>query len=315
MLEGILECPTHTCRREFPVVDGLPILVAELRTWVEANLPSLLARDDLGPEVSSLLGDCLGPASPWNSARQHLSTYADSHYGASTHAEPAEPGSIHHLLDRAMALAPPPDEGPILDLGCAVGGTTFRLAFDDRVVLGGDLHPVLLRCAARLLRDGRTTVPRRRVGCVYDPVVIERPTTGVETVDFWLMDGTDLPFADGTFVAVAALNLVDCVRSPLDALRQIGRVLRPGGVAWIATPYDWSAGATPFEGWIGGHSQRGADAGAAEPRLRSLLTPELSGLELAAEESELPWRLRLHARSTMEYQVDLVVARRVEGTV
>ena len=312
VLEGILECPTLGCRREYPILEGLPLLLADLRGWVEANLTSLLARDDLGPEVASLLGDCLGPTSPWNSARQHLSTYAESHYDSGDSGEASAPGSIHHLLDRALALAPPPADGPILDLGCAVGGTTFGLAFDGREVLGGDLHPVLLRCAGRLLREGRIEVPRRRVGCVYDPVEIEPPPTRAEKVDFWLIDAVDLPFADATFGAVAALNLLDCVRSPLDTLREIGRVLRPGGVVWLASPYDWSVGATPFEGWIGGHSQRGADGGAAEPRLRSLLTPEVSGLELIAEERDVPWRLRLHARGVMEYQVDLVVARRVE---
>jgi hypothetical protein len=85
-------------------------------------------------------------------------------------------------------------------------------------------------------------------------------------------------------------------------------VLRPGGTAIIATPYDWSPSATAVEQWLGGHSQRGAQRGASEPVLRRLLSE--AGLEIVSEQPSIPWRLRLHDRSTMEYSVHVVVAKR-----
>ena len=303
-LDGILECPRHDCRREYPIVDGLPILLRDLRAWVEANLQSLLIDEGLSIEVESLLGDCCGPTSALESVRQHRSTYAHNHYQATGE------GSLTSLVERARSLAPL-GEGPVLDLGCAVGGASFALAADGRTVVGGDLHVGLARTAARLLRQGSDPVPYRRVGAAYDrvEVVVDSPR---DSLDFWLMDALDLPFADHSFGGLVAFNLVDCVRSPVDAVREIGRVLQPGGIAWLASPYDWSVGATPFEGWIGGHSQRGEDGGAAEPRLRGLLTPEVSGLEIVAEDPGVPWRLRIHDRSVMEYSVDLLAVRRVE---
>jgi SAM-dependent methyltransferase len=107
--------------------------------------------------------------------------------------------------------------------------------------------------------------------------------------------------------------VLDCVQSPHDLLSALPRLLAPGGKAILSTPYDWSPAATPVEAWLGGHSQRGETAGASEPVLRALLTPgahpaSLDKLRVIAEESSLPWRVRLHERAVMEYRVDLVVA-------
>ena len=94
--------------------------------------------------------------------------------------------------------------------------------------------------------------------------------------------------------------------------------LQPGGRAMLCTPYDWSTSATPLEGWIGGHSQRGPEGGAADVALRSLLTPgahpaSLGTLRLVAEAAALPWTVRVHERSTMLYGVHLVVAEATLG--
>ena len=60
-----------------------------------------------------------------------------------------------------------------------------------------------------------------------------------------------------------AINVLDCVPDPRALLAECTRVVR--GDLVLATPYDWSANATPFAAWLGGHSQRGDDAGACEP--------------------------------------------------
>jgi SAM-dependent methyltransferase len=156
---------------------------------------------------------------------------------------------------------------------------------------------------------------------VYDRRELPINFPRVEAVDFWAADAIDLPFfswtnAAGTFAAVIGLNVLDCVASPHDLLASLPRLLVPGGKAILSTPYDWSPRATPIEAWIGGHSQRGENAGASEPVLRALLTPgahpaAIEGLRIIAEAPDLPWRVRLHERSSVEYRVDLVVVERV----
>ncbi|MEW5771955.1 MAG: methyltransferase domain-containing protein [Thermodesulfobacteriota bacterium] len=317
VLEGVLHCPDSACRSEYPVVDGIPLLVADLRDFCSRSQLSLLGRSDLGPELEGLLGDCLGPGSAQDSRNQVLSTYAFDHWGD---LDPAgtfggRPGSARELLGRLLDMAGAAPEGPALDAGCAAGRTSFALA--GRVgglVLGADLNLDLLRLAQAALLRGRAAYPLRRAGIAYERRAFAVAPEHAERVDYWCLDAAEPPFAPGTFGLAASLNLVDCVASPLGHLSGLERVLRPGGKALLCTPYDWSCGVTPPEGWFGGHSQRGEAGGDPAAVLRSLLAEgghpaALAGLRLAAE-AEARWRLRLHDRSSMDYAVHLVVAER-----
>lgn len=316
ILEGLLRCPNPSCQREYPILDGVPLLLANLRGYVAGAIDQINAREDLDPTLEGVLGDCCGPGSSYDTTRQHLSTYAWDHYGDLDPAETGESGSILRVLARGLELASDLPEGPILDLGCAVGRSSFALARGgDRLVLGADLSFPMLRLASEVLRGGRVRYPRRRVGIVYDRRDFSVSFPGMEFVDFWGCDATDLPFPTETVAAVVALNVLDCVASPHDLLASLPRLLKPGGKAILSTPYDWSPRATPIEAWLGGHSQRGENAGASEPVLRALLTPgghpaSIEGLRIVAEERDLPWRVRMHERSSVEYRVDVVVVER-----
>jgi SAM-dependent methyltransferase/uncharacterized protein YbaR (Trm112 family) len=317
--QGILLCSRAECRSEYPIIDGIPILVADLRQYVAQNLSAILDREDLPETLESLIGDCCGPGSLYDAQRQHLSTYAFDHYADLAPAptsippavgdDPPRPGAIARLLRRRLGEMAPLGEGPTLDLGCSVGRSSFELAAaGEGLVLGIDLNFGMLRLAQRVLTDGRCRYPRRRIGLVYDRQEFPLRLAGAERVDFWVCDAQNLPFADGGFATLCSLNLLDCVPEPYRHLGEIARLLRPGGQALLASPFDWSPGATPTEAWIGGHSQRSENAGAAEPLLRALLTPgahpqAIAGLEPQGEPQELPWTLRLHQRSAMHYQV------------
>jgi SAM-dependent methyltransferase/uncharacterized protein YbaR (Trm112 family) len=316
--EGILGCPEPSCQREFPVVDGVPLLFGDLCGVMSGQGHLLLERADLSAEMESLLGDAAGPGSAYDTARQHLSTYAESHWG--DFAAPPDPlgeeasRTFRGVLERAFEIAPPPG-GPCLDLGCALGRGSFEIAArGGGPVVGIDLHLGLLRHAARA-RAGSFHYPRRQVGLVYRraEVVPAGRWRGGE-LDFWAADALKLPFSDATFAGLLSLNLIDCVASPWELLLEMRRVLAPGGIAWIATPWDWSSSRTAFPAWLGGHSQRGGSAGDSGEILRRLLRGDhpsaLQGFEILGEEKRMPWRLRLHERSTVDYAVDLLVLRR-----
>jgi len=315
VVEATLRCPSPACQREYPILDGIPLLIGNLRSYVAGAIDQINAREDLDAATESLLGDCCGPGSSYDATRQHLSTYAWDHYGDLDPQETGEPrpGSLLRVLERGLELAGEIPEGPILDLGCAVGRSSFDLArWGDRLVLGVDLSFPMLRLASGVLRHGRLRYPLRRVGIVYDRRELPASFPRAEAVDFWGCDALDLPFPAGTFAAVVGLNVLDCVASPHGLLASLVRLLAPGGKAILSTPYDWSPAATPIEAWLGGHSQRSEMAGASEPILRALLTPgahpaSIEGLRIVAEDRDLPWRVRLHERSSVEYRVDLVV--------
>jgi SAM-dependent methyltransferase len=281
-------------------------------------LLALGGRSDLGEELESLLGDCCGPGSAYDTQRQHLSTYAHAHYADLDPAEapPRLASSAVELLRRGLTAAGPVASGPVIDLGCAVGRTSLELAQALAVpVLGVDLSFAMLRVGAALLAGRGVRYPRRRGGLVYERRCFAADFSRAGEVDFWACDAGCLPLADGALALAVSLNVIDCLASPHQHLRELARVLRPGGQALVATPYDWNAAATPVEAWLGGHSQRGASGGSSEVVLRSLLAggghpSAVAELSLLAEIPELEWRLRLHDRSAMTYLVHLLVLRR-----
>ena len=108
-----------------------------------------------------------------------------------------------------------------------------------------------------------------------------------------------------------SLNVLDCVRSPLAHLLELGRVLAPGADALLSTPYDWSVTATPLPAWIGGHSQRGEAGGSSEAELRRILSADAAagidtGLTIAAERDRVPWRVHATDRASMDYALHLL---------
>lgn len=319
--QGILLCPAPQCQKEYPVIDGIPIIVDDLRTYVSQNILPVLWRPDLEPEMESLLGDCCGPSSAFNAHRQNLSSYTFDHYGDldpdESGTSPSSPGCILNVARKGIDLAATPPPGPIVDIGCSVGRTAFELAaHSDELVLGVDLGFDMLRVAARVLQKGVVTYPRRRVGMAYDrrefPVAMEN--TG--NVDFWACDATALPLPASRFSLATSFNVIDCLNSPFDHLQSLDRILAVGAQAILSTPYDWSVTATPIESWMGGHSQRSENNGDSEAILKSLLSGgshpmALNNLRLVKEIPDLPWSVRLHDRSYMQYKSHLVVIESV----
>ncbi len=320
VIEGALHCSNPNCLREYPVIDGIPFIVAHIRRYVGENILALCSRRDLSGFTETMLGDCCGPGSAFEQTRQQLSSYAWDHYGDLDPQERAEgprPGSIRKSLEAGLALAGP-SRGPIIDLGCSVGRGTFALAErSGDLVLGVDLNAAMLRLATEVLRTSRVRYARRRAGLVYERREFKAQFAGMDNVDFWACDATALPFPPGTFALAVNLNVLDCVQGPRELLVSLGQVLKPGGRAVLTCPYDWSPTATPLEAWLGGHSQRSPAAGSCEAMLKALLTPNshpasINTLKFTAEQDDLPWHVRLHDRSVVSYKLHMVVAERVE---
>jgi SAM-dependent methyltransferase/uncharacterized protein YbaR (Trm112 family) len=311
--EGVLLCPERLCRREHPIVDGIPILVVDLVSWAEHQLDAVLRRDDLAPFTESLLGDAAGPGSRHDRERSNLSGYGRGHWGDLDHADPLPPDQGFAALVRtALELLPAAPEGAWLDAGCSVGRATVELARrTEGPVVGADLSFAMLRVAERVRRDGRAVFGQRRVGIAYDPREIHVADVPGDKIGFWCCDAAALPFAAGTFAGALSLNVLDCVQSPLGHLLELGRVLAPGAPALLTTPYDWSPAATPLAQWIGGHSQRGPAAGSSAEELRRILSPDAAagvdtGLTIADERDGVPWGVYANERARTEYALHLL---------
>jgi len=317
--EGILVCSNEHCRSEFPVIDGIPIILANLRSYVSQNFLSFIFRNDLSAAIESLLGDCAGPGSAFDSLRQHLSTYCFAHYGdldaEELFSRQSGAGTINGLFKKSMALVPEGLGDCIVDIGCSVGRTTFELASQsDGLVLGIDLNFGMLKVAKDIVNKGRITYPLRREGIVYERRSFPADFKNLNRIDFWVCDAAALPFEGEVFSSAVSFNVLDCLWSPNEHLREISRILQPQGKAVISTPFDWSVNVTPVESWLGGHSQRAPHEGLGSSFLRALLSSENSPDELRRlqilQEEDVSWNLRLHDRSLMQYLTHLIILRK-----
>jgi len=320
--EGVLHCPDTGCQLEYPIIDGIPLLFPDIRSYITDNLVHITARIDLSELSDSILGDCAGPNSQYDITRQHLSSYTWDNYADLDENEPeyvsseshVKPGGVKRCLLKGLELIGHKVAEPIIDLGCSVGRSSFELAeHTDQLVLGIDNNFSMLRLAQQILNKQTVSYPRRRVGIVYDRREFKVNFKSANKVDFWACDALSLPFSPNTFGLSVGLQVLDSVPSPHDLLESISCLLRPGGSAILASPYDWSPAVTPIEAWIGGHSQRGENKGASEPLLKSLLTPgahpqSIKGLKFKNEVTDFPWHTRIHNRGSMMYQVHIFTA-------
>jgi SAM-dependent methyltransferase len=110
-------------------------------------------------------------------------------------------------------LAPQPGER-ILDVGCGAGQAVRLLA--GMVGSGG-----------RVAGLDRPAPAMRRVGETVRQ-------SGLENVELVAGSAEALPFADASFDAVLCVNVLEAVPDQPRALREIRRVLRPGGRALVA---------------------------------------------------------------------------------
>ena len=310
ILEGTLICSNPACQREHPILDGIPIVLADAPSWFQNQILGILRRDDLTPFTESLLGDLGGQGSSLDRDRGNNSVYADAHWaqGRSCYLD---------LFEAVMPLLMHRPQGVWLDIGCSLGRGTVELArTTGELAVGLDLNFSMLRVAQRIRRERRVRYSKRRVGLVFDPVDYEVPDLPAEQVSFWCADVAMIPFADGVFAGSLAMNMLDCAQSPLGLLFEMGRVTAPGSESILCTPFDWAVGASAPADWIGGHSQRlTPSAGSSVAELRRILSEDRAagvdtGLHIEAELDRVPWRLRLHERSVTEYEVYCARLRR-----
>lgn len=340
VVHGVLRCADRACQAEFPIIDGIPFILASARELIAASSAAILLRDDVPVRLVALVTDCAGPGSWLDRAWLYAGSYAADHYGtgqpdgapsaAGSNAalDPAgwTPGSAASVLDRLLALAGEHGSavGDALDAGCATGGVSLALAqrLPNALVLGIDTNPSMLRVAHGVLRTGAARFPLRVEGIAYEPRVARLSADAVEAsarVDAWCCDALALPVERGTFAACVALHTLDSVAAPAGLLMELARLTRPGGRVMIASPFDWSPAVTSIDHWLGGHSQAASHGARGDRVLAQVLTgpddpathPGLASLRVLARD-DIAWRVRLHARAMTTYTTHCVACEVVD---
>lgn len=117
--------------------------------------------------------------------------------------------AILKYLDAEMGAALPGNDRLVLDIGSGAGNMAHHLAHYGQVV-----------------------------GLEYNPRPI--PVAQQRGLDVLRGSGTELPFDDNSFDLVALLDTIEHIPDELGVLREVQRVLKPGGKIIITVPaYMW----------------------------------------------------------------------------
>jgi 5-histidylcysteine sulfoxide synthase/putative 4-mercaptohistidine N1-methyltranferase len=148
-----------------------------------------------------------------------------------------------------------------LDLGCAIGRSTFELARGFGHVTGLDFSARFIRIAEDMREKGyiQYVLPDEGELISYHEKRLEDfGLSGNESkVEFLQADACNLKPMHTDYDLVFAGNLLDRLYGPGKFLRMIHERIRPGGLLVIASPYTWLAEHTEREEWIGGFKRDG----------------------------------------------------------
>jgi len=179
-----------------------------------------------------------------------------------------------------------------LDLGCAVGRSTFELARHCREVIGIDYSQRFVSAGQELA--ARQTLPYRRrdEGDLFTPLVARAPL-GVDCsrVHFEHGDALNLRLDLGSFDAVLMANLIDRLNDPRRLFERLPSLVNPGGQLVIASPYTWLEDFTPRAKWLGGFEEAG-ERQTTRRALQTLLDPHFELIK----SSDQPFLIREHVR-------------------
>ena len=195
-------------------------------------------------------------------------------------------------VSEGLDVAALPADARALDLGCAVGRSSFELARHCAEVIGIDFSQRFVTAAQTLAADGE--LPYRRIdeGTLATPLIARvPPELPRDRVRFLRGDAHALPAVLGAFDVVLAANLIDRLFEPLRFIAQLPRLVKPGGQLILTSPYTWLADYTPPAAWLGGF----LDAGHPRTTHNALLAALDPNFALTGEKDS-PFLIREHGR-------------------
>jgi len=227
-----------------------------------------------------------------------VAEYLLFHYGAPHEVLPWEFGPAAALDYPVRCVNECVDAGRLppgargLDVGCAVGRSTFELARHCTEVIGIDYSRRFVEVAVALARDGSLPFERTDEGVLTTRQVASAPAE-IERgrVTFEHGDAQALRASLGSFDVVLAANLIDRLAEPALFLARLPGLVKRGGQLVITSPYTWLDEFTPRTNWLGGFVADGSRRGTLDG-LKAALSPDFD----LVRTKDLPFLIREHAR-------------------
>ncbi|HEX4917246.1 MAG TPA: putative 4-mercaptohistidine N1-methyltransferase [Limnobacter sp.] len=216
-----------------------------------------------------------------------------------------------HCAHIALQLLANKPKRRALDLGCAVGRSSFELARGFDHVVGIDLSARFVE-AAQELQAGESLPYYMRdegeLGRVVQADLHEHDlNTVAHKVRFEQGDACQLDGAHTSYDLVFAGNLIDRVANPTAFLKDMQKRVVEGGLLIISSPYTLLEEYTPKEQWIGGYYADG-QARSVLDGMQALLAPHF---RLAQAPLNVPFVIRETARKFQHSVAEFTVWERL----
>jgi len=230
-----------------------------------------------------------------------VSQYLDFHYGsyepslAKWHAPELLRSFPERVAELGMQYVGTERRGRALDLGCAVGATTFHLSTHFEEVTGIDFSKNFIDVCRKMAEKKMLNYSHMEEGKRISKTVAHLPTSArPDVVHFEQGDACRLWRDLGRFDLIVMANLIDRLPDPEKCLADLEFFTSPESIVLITSPYTWMEEFTPRAKWLGG----------SEGTLHSLkqsMSPFFDLLEV----HDVPFLIREHRR---KYQASIAEA-------
>lgn len=141
--------------------------------------------------------------------------------------------TVNYFTQKRVALS--------LDLGCAVGASSFHLSKTSAKVIGIDFSKLFIDTANQLKERGEIPYRFQEEGNLFNETIAKIPDGSVpENVSFAEGDAMNLPEGFKGFDRVHAANLICRMPTPSKLLDRLPSLVKQGGELVLATPFSWS---------------------------------------------------------------------------
>ncbi len=326
IIEGMLRC--QTCSQAYPILAGVPILLAQPWLYIRDNYDVFLALTaEAGQPISREMLNGLRTASSEigftgkgggkYDQRDILGTYLCQHYDSPWELLPKNHPLLALLREyytqdfySAMIELSAPfltKRQRVLDVGCGVGRSVYEFSKQVEHVIGVEYSFGSALIARRMLRHTPARMDGYSVKLDGD-IYVRRslPDVKRDNVEIIVASGDNLPFRDSVFDVVNHWNVIDRVPNPEKFLAEQERILKDAGISIMADPYTWDISYSPRDHWLGGANvQRSIEA--VRGRVRKTC-------EILQEQEYIPWLSWKYERNfSLFYCHGLIAQKRAAG--
>ena len=179
--------------------------------------------------------------------------WGENRFGVENYPKACAALALKYMKDKTKKRA--------LDIGCAIGRSSFELSRGFDEVIGIDFSARFIQEAQKMLEDNVLRYSLAVEGDIKAFYEVNLKDFGLEKesrkVSFWQGDACNLKSTLKGFDLIFGGNLIDRLYDPQKFLESMADRLNPKGVLILTSPYTWQEESTPKNKWIGGYKKDG----------------------------------------------------------